>query len=175
MPAGVPDSESPYAPPLLWLLFGRWQILLLSYIPRVYISCNRLIRNRLVRLGQRLSKKRRTIARQMKPSRKPLRKMVCINNTYCLARIGPPPELFSSFLAPPNHPPNQPFLAGCWASFKKGWFGGWFGGAKKEENNSGGGPIRAKLGEESSFSTKPALLGRLLGVLLSYSRSQISK
>ncbi|KAJ5471178.1 hypothetical protein N7530_008535 [Penicillium desertorum] len=34
---------------------------------------------------------------------------------------------------------------------KKGWFGGWFGGAKKEENNSGGGPIRAKLGEESSF------------------------
>ncbi|KAJ5519262.1 COPII coat assembly protein Sec16 [Penicillium expansum] len=36
-------------------------------------------------------------------------------------------------------------------SGKKGWFGGWFGGAKKEENNSGGGPIRAKLGEESSF------------------------
>ncbi|KAG0160582.1 hypothetical protein PDIDSM_8112 [Penicillium digitatum] len=36
-------------------------------------------------------------------------------------------------------------------SGKKGWFGGWFGGAKKEENNSGGGPIRAKLGEKSSF------------------------
>ncbi|KAJ5598539.1 hypothetical protein N7537_008623 [Penicillium hordei] len=36
-------------------------------------------------------------------------------------------------------------------SGKKGWFGGWFGGAKKEENNTGGGPIRAKLGEESSF------------------------
>ncbi|OQE34890.1 hypothetical protein PENCOP_c015G06065 [Penicillium coprophilum] len=36
-------------------------------------------------------------------------------------------------------------------SGKKGWFGGWFGGAKKEEQNSGGGPIRAKLGEESSF------------------------
>ncbi|KAJ5936124.1 hypothetical protein N7454_005422 [Penicillium verhagenii] len=35
---------------------------------------------------------------------------------------------------------------------KKGWFGGWFGGAaKKEADNSGGGPIRAKLGEESSF------------------------
>ncbi|CAG8022939.1 unnamed protein product [Penicillium salamii] len=35
-------------------------------------------------------------------------------------------------------------------SGKKGWFGGWFGG-KKEENNTGGGPIKAKLGEESSF------------------------
>jgi hypothetical protein len=34
---------------------------------------------------------------------------------------------------------------------KKGWFGGWFGGAKKEDNHSGGGPIKAKLGEESSF------------------------
>ncbi|KAJ5768966.1 hypothetical protein N7520_003525 [Penicillium odoratum] len=35
---------------------------------------------------------------------------------------------------------------------KKGWFGGWFGGAgKKESENAGGGPIRAKLGEESSF------------------------
>ncbi|KAJ6002932.1 hypothetical protein N7451_005479 [Penicillium sp. IBT 35674x] len=35
---------------------------------------------------------------------------------------------------------------------KKGWFGGWFGGAaKKDADNSGGGPIRAKLGEESSF------------------------
>ncbi|KAJ5375593.1 hypothetical protein N7517_007599 [Penicillium concentricum] len=40
---------------------------------------------------------------------------------------------------------------GAHQSGKKGWFGGWFGGAKKEENNSGGGPIRAKLGEESSF------------------------
>ncbi|KAF7597333.1 vesicle coat component [Aspergillus hancockii] len=35
---------------------------------------------------------------------------------------------------------------------KKSWFGGWFGGTKKEnENLSGGGPIRAKLGEENSF------------------------
>ncbi|OJJ38401.1 hypothetical protein ASPWEDRAFT_48642 [Aspergillus wentii DTO 134E9] len=35
---------------------------------------------------------------------------------------------------------------------KKSWFGGWFGGAKKEnDNNLGGGPIRAKLGEENSF------------------------
>ncbi|OJJ43842.1 hypothetical protein ASPZODRAFT_145778 [Penicilliopsis zonata CBS 506.65] len=33
---------------------------------------------------------------------------------------------------------------------KKSWFGGWFG-AKKEADNIGGGPIRAKLGEESSF------------------------
>ncbi|KAJ5092407.1 hypothetical protein NUU61_007277 [Penicillium alfredii] len=33
---------------------------------------------------------------------------------------------------------------------KKGWFGGWFGGGKKEADNSGG-PIKAKLGEESSF------------------------
>ncbi|CAG8896721.1 unnamed protein product [Penicillium egyptiacum] len=40
---------------------------------------------------------------------------------------------------------------GAQQSTKKGWFGGWFGGAKKEENNSGGGPIKAKLGEESSF------------------------
>ncbi|EPS28582.1 hypothetical protein PDE_03528 [Penicillium oxalicum 114-2] len=36
-------------------------------------------------------------------------------------------------------------------SAKKGWFGGWFGGAKKEADHTGGGPIRAKLGEESSF------------------------
>ncbi|RAL08342.1 COPII coat assembly protein SEC16 [Aspergillus homomorphus CBS 101889] len=36
------------------------------------------------------------------------------------------------------------------APAKKGWFGGWFGG-KKEGENAGGGPIRAKLGEESSF------------------------
>ncbi|KAJ5757367.1 uncharacterized protein N7511_006061 [Penicillium nucicola] len=35
-------------------------------------------------------------------------------------------------------------------SGKKGWFGGWFGG-KKDEAPTGGGPIRAKLGEESSF------------------------
>ncbi|OOQ90276.1 COPII coat assembly protein sec16 [Penicillium brasilianum] len=34
---------------------------------------------------------------------------------------------------------------------KKGWFGGWFGGAKKEAENAGGGPIKAKLGEENSF------------------------
>ncbi|KAJ5674672.1 uncharacterized protein N7477_004606 [Penicillium maclennaniae] len=34
---------------------------------------------------------------------------------------------------------------------KKGWFGGWFGGAKKEAEHTGGGPIRAKLGEENSF------------------------
>lgn len=34
---------------------------------------------------------------------------------------------------------------------KKGWFGGWFGGGKKEADNAGGGPIRAKLGEENSF------------------------
>ncbi|KAJ5166442.1 COPII coat assembly protein sec16 [Penicillium canariense] len=34
---------------------------------------------------------------------------------------------------------------------KKGWFGGWFGGGKKEAENAGGGPIKAKLGEDSSF------------------------
>ncbi|KAL1583061.1 hypothetical protein WHR41_08442 [Cladosporium halotolerans] len=32
---------------------------------------------------------------------------------------------------------------------KKGWFGGWFGG--KKEQAPGNGPVRAKLGEESSF------------------------
>lgn len=32
---------------------------------------------------------------------------------------------------------------------KKGWFGGWFGG--KKEQSIGPGPIKAKLGEESSF------------------------
>jgi hypothetical protein len=35
------------------------------------------------------------------------------------------------------------------ATEKKGWFTGWFGG--KKDDNSGGGPIRAKLGEENSF------------------------
>ncbi|KAF4168392.1 hypothetical protein CNMCM6936_002487 [Aspergillus lentulus] len=35
------------------------------------------------------------------------------------------------------------------ATGKKGWFSGWFGG--KKDDNSGGGPIRAKLGEENSF------------------------
>ncbi|KAI9042314.1 COPII coat assembly protein SEC16 [Aspergillus affinis] len=39
------------------------------------------------------------------------------------------------------------------APAKKSWFGGWFGGAKKEENigSQSQGPIRAKLGEENSF------------------------
>ncbi|KAE8354761.1 Sec23-binding domain of Sec16-domain-containing protein [Aspergillus coremiiformis] len=36
------------------------------------------------------------------------------------------------------------------AAGRKSWFGGWFGGAKKE-NDLSGGPIRAKLGEENSF------------------------
>lgn len=36
------------------------------------------------------------------------------------------------------------------AGEKKGWFGGWFGG-KKDPGLQGPGPIRAKLGEESSF------------------------
>ncbi|KAM0714077.1 hypothetical protein Q7P37_011041 [Cladosporium fusiforme] len=34
-------------------------------------------------------------------------------------------------------------------SDKKGWFGGWFG--SKKEQAIGGGPVRAKLGEQSSF------------------------
>ncbi|OJJ81854.1 COPII coat assembly protein SEC16 [Aspergillus glaucus CBS 516.65] len=35
---------------------------------------------------------------------------------------------------------------------KKGWFGGWFGGgSKKEESTNPNKPIRAKLGEQSSF------------------------
>lgn len=37
-----------------------------------------------------------------------------------------------------------------------GWFKGWFGG-KKEPNAQGGGPIKAKLGEESSFYYDPDL------------------
>lgn len=42
------------------------------------------------------------------------------------------------------------------ASQKKGWFGGWWGG-KKDGESSGGGPIRAKLGEENSFYYDPEL------------------
>ncbi|KAI9843022.1 MAG: vesicle coat component [Sclerophora amabilis] len=38
---------------------------------------------------------------------------------------------------------------------KKGWFGGWFGG--KKDPSAGPGPIRAKLGEESSFYYDPDL------------------
>ncbi|KAJ5887676.1 hypothetical protein N7495_007717 [Penicillium taxi] len=35
---------------------------------------------------------------------------------------------------------------------KKGWFGGWFGGKKETDNKpAGSGPIRAKLGDDSSF------------------------
>ena len=37
---------------------------------------------------------------------------------------------------------------------KKGWFGGWFG---KKDPNAGPGPIKAKLGEESSFYYDPDL------------------
>ncbi|KAI9824777.1 MAG: vesicle coat component [Thelocarpon impressellum] len=37
---------------------------------------------------------------------------------------------------------------------KKGWFGGWFG---KKDPNAAPGPIRAKLGEESSFHYDPVL------------------
>ncbi|KHO00354.1 COPII coat assembly protein sec-16 [Metarhizium album ARSEF 1941] len=48
------------------------------------------------------------------------------------------------------------------ASAKKGWgFGGWFGGGKKAEGNIGeaqpGKPIKAKLGEQSSFVYDPDL------------------
>ena len=38
---------------------------------------------------------------------------------------------------------------------KKGWFGGWFGG--KKDPNAAPGPIKAKLGEESSFYYDPEL------------------
>ncbi|GAB7352990.1 hypothetical protein MBLNU459_g3554t1 [Dothideomycetes sp. NU459] len=38
---------------------------------------------------------------------------------------------------------------------KKGWFGGWFGG--KKDPNAAPGPIRAKLGEQSSFYYDPDL------------------
>ncbi|KAG5922830.1 hypothetical protein E4U42_005232 [Claviceps africana] len=49
------------------------------------------------------------------------------------------------------------------ASAKKGWgFGGWFGGSKKSDGSTGdssssGKPIKAKLGEESSFVYDPDL------------------
>ncbi len=40
---------------------------------------------------------------------------------------------------------------GSSTSEKKGWFGGWFSSKKDPNLNPGSGPIRAKLGEESSF------------------------
>lgn len=40
---------------------------------------------------------------------------------------------------------------------KKGWFGGWFGGKANPDGQQGGGPIKAKLGEESSFVYDPDL------------------
>ncbi|GAD91555.1 COPII vesicle coat protein Sec16 [Paecilomyces variotii No. 5] len=41
---------------------------------------------------------------------------------------------------------------------KKGWFGGWFAGRRDSDTSSnGGGPIRAKLGEENSFYYDPNL------------------
>ncbi|KAL1863704.1 vesicle coat component [Paecilomyces lecythidis] len=43
-------------------------------------------------------------------------------------------------------------------SGKKGWFGGWFAGRRDSDTSSnGGGPIRAKLGEENSFYYDPNL------------------
>lgn len=42
------------------------------------------------------------------------------------------------------------------ASGGSGWFKGWFGG-KKDPNGQSGGPIKAKLGEESSFYYDPDL------------------
>ncbi|KAJ9297131.1 hypothetical protein DTO217A2_8685 [Paecilomyces variotii] len=42
-------------------------------------------------------------------------------------------------------------------SGKKGWFGGWFAGRRDSETSNGGGPIRAKLGEENSFYYDPNL------------------
>lgn len=73
----------------------------------------------------------------------------------------------SSFVCPLTHILTCiPFFlakrAAAAAGAKKGWgFGGWFGGAKKAEGNIGeaspGKPIKAKLGEQSSFVYDPDL------------------
>ncbi|KAJ6150302.1 hypothetical protein N7471_001501 [Penicillium samsonianum] len=129
MPAGIPDSESPYAPPVASS----------SYEPVSYEPVTAGADMGYVAQEEDLQPKKQSIMDD--------------DDDDLAARAAAIQK------AENDRKANEAFAKAAeedakkdaQQSGKKGWFGGWFGGAKKEENNSGGGPIRAKLGEESSF------------------------
>ncbi|KGO74279.1 COPII coat assembly protein, Sec16 [Penicillium italicum] len=134
MPAGIPDSESPYAPPVASSSYEP-----VSYEP---VSAG-------VDMGY--------VAQEDDPSstvEQPKKQSIMDDDDDDLAA-----RAAAIQKAENDRKANEAFAKAAeedakkdaQQSGKKGWFGGWFGGAKKEENNSGGGPIRAKLGEKSSF------------------------
>ncbi|KAJ5778874.1 hypothetical protein N7457_006594 [Penicillium paradoxum] len=130
MPAGIPASESPYAPPIPTS----------SYEP---VSAG-------VEMGDVPHQEE-----NMSPAmEQPKRKSIMDDDEDDLAA-----RAAALQKAENDRKANEAFAKaaeedakkGPQTSGKKGWFGGWFGGGKKDENHSGGGPIRAKLGEDSSF------------------------
>ncbi|KAJ5260102.1 hypothetical protein N7505_009483 [Penicillium chrysogenum] len=134
MPAGVPDSESPYAPPVPSS----------SYEPVSYEPVAADVDTGYVAQEQDLPS----------TEEQPKKKSIMDDDDDDLAA-----RAAAIQKAENDRKANEAFAKAAEEDAKKdaqqpakkGWFGGWFGGAKKEENNSGGGPIRAKLGEESSF------------------------
>ncbi|KAJ6177903.1 hypothetical protein N7519_008364 [Penicillium mononematosum] len=133
MPAGVPDSESPYAPPVPSS----------SYEPVSYEPVAAAVDTGYVAQEEDLPS----------TEEQPKKKSIMDDDDDLAARAAAIQK------AENDRKANEAFAKAAEEDAKKdaqqpakkGWFGGWFGGAKKEENNSGGGPIRAKLGEESSF------------------------
>ncbi|KAJ5972887.1 uncharacterized protein N7479_002805 [Penicillium vulpinum] len=132
MPAGIPDSESPYAPPVASSSYEP-----VSHTP-VAASVDDAAQEEDV----------------PPTAEQPKKKSIMDDDDDDLAA-----RAAALQKAENDRKANEAFAKAAeedakkdaQQSGKKGWFGGWFGGAKKEENKSGGGPIRAKLGEESSF------------------------
>ncbi|CAG8296949.1 unnamed protein product [Penicillium nalgiovense] len=134
MPAGLPDSESPYAPPVPSS----------SYEPVSYEPVAADVDTGYVAQEEDLPP----------TAEQPKKKSIMDDDDDDLAA-----RAAAIQKAENDRKANEAFAKAAEEDAKKdaqqpakkGWFGGWFGGAKKEENSSGGGPIRAKLGEESSF------------------------
>ncbi|KAI3187879.1 hypothetical protein DTO027I6_9172 [Penicillium roqueforti] len=138
MPASVPDSESPYAPPAASSSYEP-----VSYEPNSYEPA-------AAGVDMGYGSQEEDLPRAAEQPRK--QSIMDDDDDDLAARAAAIQK------AENDRKANEAFAKaaeedakkGPQQSGKKGWFGGWFGGAKKEEN-SGGGPIRAKLGEESSF------------------------
>lgn len=139
MPAGIPDSESPYAPPVASSSYEP-----VSYAPVSYEPVAAGVDMGYVAQEENLPP----------TAEQPKKQSIMDDDDDDLAT-----RAAAIQKAENDRKANEAFAKAAeedakkdaQQSGKKGWFGGWFGGAKKEENNTGGGPIRAKLGEESSF------------------------
>ncbi|KAJ5933049.1 hypothetical protein N7516_007538 [Penicillium verrucosum] len=139
MPADIPDSESPYAPPVASSSYEP-----VSYKPVSYEPVAAGVDMGYVAQEEDLPH----------TAEQPRKQSIMDDDDHDLAA-----RAAAIQKAENDRKANEAFAKAAeedakkdaQKSGKKGWFGGWFGGAKKEENNTGGGPIRAKLGEESSF------------------------